>query len=231
MSLETINSFSELPSPLNKDEWFYAMIENSPFLIMRNREDATITYVNKAVCKLFNILPENIVGKKWLTDLNDTQKKMLLNNLAQSKKDLTSFKNIVPYILEGGTRKIIEWITSPIYDNHDRFVGEYQGIGIDITDKVATEDELQKKEDQLEIFFGQSLDGFFFMQGEEPIKLDDSVDKKEVIDKLLNTQHIIKANKAFLDQYRATESEILGLTPADFFTHEPSLELISALKF
>jgi hypothetical protein len=35
---------------------------------------------------------------------------------------------------------------------------------------------------RLELFFSQSLDGFFFMMIDEPVRWDDSVDKEQVLD-------------------------------------------------
>ena len=37
-------------------------------------------------------------------------------------------------------------------------------------------------DDRLEVFFSQSLDGFFFMMLDEPVRWDDGVDKDAVLD-------------------------------------------------
>jgi PAS domain S-box-containing protein len=203
----------------NNEKWFEAMIEYSSILIIRNLGDATITYANKAVCKTFGFPKEEIVGKKWLSE---EEKDKIINNLGVANQNLKSFKTIVPYKLNNGNAKIIEWETSPIYDIDGNFTGEYQGWGFDITDKVTTEVELRKKENQLEIFFKQSLDGFFFMQIEEPVDVSQKANKDIAFEKLSTSLKVSKVNKAFLDQYGATESDVIGLTPLDFFLHNPS---------
>ena len=129
------------------------MIEHSPILIIRNLGDATITYVNDAVCKLFNISKESIIGHKWLTDLTQDEKRTILDSLNIANNNLGSFKTIVPYKLKDGTEKTIEWNTSPIFDSAGKFTGEYQGLGFDITEKTFIKKELHQKESQLEIFF------------------------------------------------------------------------------
>ncbi|MEW6652970.1 MAG: PAS domain-containing sensor histidine kinase [Bacteroidota bacterium] len=73
---------------------------------------------------------------------------------------------------------------------------------------------------ELEAFFKQSLDGFFFMALDTPINWEDKSKKDEAFHKFFYEQRITKANQAFLDQYLAQENDIIGLTPADFFVHD-----------
>ena len=58
--------------------------------------------------------------------------------------------------------------------------------------------------DRLELFFSQSLDGFFFMMLDEPVRWDDSVDKERVLDYVFEHQRMTKVNDALLAQYGAT---------------------------
>jgi PAS domain S-box-containing protein len=78
---------------------------------------------------------------------------------------------------------------------------------------VSTNDE------RLELFFSQSLDGFFFMMIDEPVRWDDSVDKEAALDYIFEHQRITKVNDAMLTQYRATPEQFLGLRPRDLFEH------------
>jgi PAS domain S-box-containing protein len=72
----------------------------------------------------------------------------------------------------------------------------------------------------LELFFSQSLDGFFFMMLDEPIRWNDSVDKEAVLDYVFEHQRITKINDAMLAQYGATKEQFLGVTPATLFAHD-----------
>ncbi len=81
--------------------------------------------------------------------------------------------------------------------------------------------ELFEQQKQLEMFFSQSIDGFFFMMLNEPVTWDNSVDKLEVLDYVFANHRITKVNQAMLDQYGAREDDFLGLTPADIFAHDP----------
>ncbi len=96
------------------------------------------------------------------------------------------------------------------------------GAHLDISQRKAAQEELERQGELLELFFRQSMDGFFFMMLDEPVEWNDSVDKEKALDYIFEHQHITKINRAMLEQYGAKEeSEFLGFTPADFFAHNP----------
>ncbi|HMA19194.1 MAG TPA: histidine kinase [Gemmatimonadaceae bacterium] len=76
-------------------------------------------------------------------------------------------------------------------------------------------------EQLLELFFSQSMDGFFFMMLDEPVEWNESVDKDRVLDYVFEHQRMTKVNSAILTQFNAaTPEDILGTTPAQFFAHD-----------
>ena len=77
-------------------------------------------------------------------------------------------------------------------------------------------------DDRLELFFAQSLDGFFFMMLDEPIAWDDSADKETLLDYVFDHHRVTKANEAMLRQYGASAAEFLGMTPRRLFAHNPA---------
>lgn len=60
------------------------------------------------------------------------------------------------------------------------------------------------------------------MMLDEPVQWDDTVDKEKTLDYVFAHQRITKANQAILEQYGATEEQFLGLTPNDFYAHQPT---------
>ncbi len=72
----------------------------------------------------------------------------------------------------------------------------------------------------LELLFSQSLDGFFFMMLDEPIRWDDEADKDRLLDYIFAHQRVTKVNAAMLAQYGARQEQFLGMTPADFYEHD-----------
>ncbi len=79
---------------------------------------------------------------------------------------------------------------------------------------------LRESEALLELFFSQSLDGFFFMMLDEPVRWEETRDKDRILDYAFAHQRITKVNDAMLTQYGATREQFLGLTPNDFYQHD-----------
>jgi formate hydrogenlyase transcriptional activator len=77
-----------------------------------------------------------------------------------------------------------------------------------------------RADDRLELFFSQSLDGFFFMMLDEPVRWDDSIDKEAALDYVFDHHRVTKVNDAMLAQYGATRDTFLGTTPRDLFRHD-----------
>ncbi|MDA3951354.1 MAG: diguanylate cyclase [Spirochaeta sp.] len=82
------------------------------------------------------------------------------------------------------------------------------------------EEELTESKARLDLFFSQSLDGFFFMMLDEPLAWHDATDKDATLERALTHYRLTKINQAMLDQYGATEEMLLGLTAWDFFEHD-----------
>jgi signal transduction histidine kinase len=73
----------------------------------------------------------------------------------------------------------------------------------------------------LELFFSQSLDGFFFMMLDEPIAWDANADKPRLLDYVFEHQRMTKVNGAIVAQFHARSTdELIGRTPAQFFAHD-----------
>jgi hypothetical protein len=65
---------------------------------------------------------------------------------------------------------------------------------------------MDPSDDRLELFFSQSLDGFFFMMLDEPIAWHDGADKDALLDYALDHHRVTKVNDAMLRQYGATRT-------------------------
>ena len=71
-----------------------------------------------------------------------------------------------------------------------------------------------------ELFFEQSIDGFFIMMLDEPIKWDDAADKEALLDYVFHHQRMTIANEAYARQYHMPLAALIGKTPAEFFAHD-----------
>ena len=84
----------------------------------------------------------------------------------------------------------------------------------------AQQAKLRQSEEELTLFFSQSLSGFFFMMLDEPIVWDESADQSALLDYIMTHQRMTRVNAAMLEQYGASEAEFIGLTAADLFAHD-----------
>ena len=91
----------------------------------------------------------------------------------------------------------------------------------DITARKEAERALKEREEKLELFFSQSLDGFFFMELDHPVDWNAHSDREALLDYVFKHQRITKANQSLLALYGATEAEFMGLTPDMLFSHDP----------
>ncbi len=89
------------------------------------------------------------------------------------------------------------------------------GTIVDITQRKLKEEKLKQNEERLDLFFNQSLDGFFFRMLDEPVIWNDIVNKEKTLDYVINHLRITKINSAMLEQYGATEKDFIGLTIND----------------
>jgi signal transduction histidine kinase len=71
-----------------------------------------------------------------------------------------------------------------------------------------------------ELFFAQSIDGFFIMMLDEPIDWTNATDKEGLLEHVFEHQRMTIANEAYARQYRVPLAELLGKTPAEFYAHD-----------
>jgi signal transduction histidine kinase len=71
-----------------------------------------------------------------------------------------------------------------------------------------------------ELFFAQSIDGFFIMMIDEPIVWNDAADKEALLEYVFHHQRMTIANDAYAQQYRVPLAQLIGKTPAEFFAHD-----------
>ena len=71
-----------------------------------------------------------------------------------------------------------------------------------------------------ELFFAQSIDGFFIMMLDEPIEWNDAADKDALLEYVFKNQRMTIANEAYARQYRVALPQLIGKTPAEFYAHD-----------
>lgn len=101
----------------------------------------------------------------------------------------------------------------------------------DLTQQLRAEATITEQQRLLEAFFTQSLDGFFFMMLDRPIRWNDDSDKEALLDYAFANHRITRVNDAMLAQYGRTRDQMLGITPADLYAHDPAQGRIAWRRF
>ena len=81
-------------------------------------------------------------------------------------------------------------------------------------------EKLKESEYRLDLFFRQSLTGFFIMMLDEPIYWNDTIDKEKLLDYIFGHQTCTRVNQAMLDQYDMILDDFLYKTPKELFSHD-----------
>ncbi|MCW6050954.1 PAS domain S-box protein [Lyngbya sp. CCAP 1446/10] len=89
----------------------------------------------------------------------------------------------------------------------------------EILSRWRAEEALRESQEQLELFFSQSLDGFFFMMLDEPVHWKNAAEKEKVLDYVFANGRITKANDALITQYGANREEFIGQTLNFLLSH------------
>ena len=97
----------------------------------------------------------------------------------------------------------------------------YRGVDKNVTVRRKLQEQLEESVARMDLFFRQSLDGFFFMMLDEAVTWNAAADTETTLDYIFQHQRITRINQAMLDQYGAREEDFLGMTPAEFFQHDP----------
>jgi len=176
--------------------------------------------VNQAFADMLGYEKEELANKTWqmLTPHEDIPSiQGIIDSLLKGEKHTARFTK--RYIHKNGSY-IWADVSVAIQRDFDGKPLHFITTVVDITERKRAEEIIRESETRLELFFTQSLDGFFFMMLDEPIQWDGIEEKEKLLDYVFDHQRITKVNDAMLSQYGATRDQFLGSTPRTLFAHD-----------
>ncbi|WP_052507393.1 hybrid sensor histidine kinase/response regulator [Desulfonatronovibrio magnus] len=126
-----------------------SVVQSQKEMICRFLPDTTLTFVNEAYCRAFNMDAESLVGRKFLDFLPQDQHESVLKKLAALNARNPTQTYAHPVIYRDGTKAWQEWTDYVILDSQKR-VTELQSVGKDVTEQKLAQDRIQKINQELQ---------------------------------------------------------------------------------
>lgn len=177
--------------------------------------DGNFIKTNKAWEEILGYTTKELDQKKFLEFVHPDDMQPTLDAMASLERQEKVLNFINRYRCKDGSYRWIEWRSNPkgklIY-----------AAARDVTEHIQSQEALRESEKELNLFFSQSMDGFFFLMLDEPIDWHGGLDKEKMLDYAFHHLRITKVNQAMLDQYGAKEDEMMGATVAELFQDDPA---------
>ena len=175
--------------------------------------DGYLVKTNRAWSEVLGYAQDELNSRRFLDfvhpeDVEDTLKAMA--ELAAGR-DVYDFTN--RYRSKDGSYRYLEWRTHP--RGHLSYAAAR-----DVTDRILMEQKLAREKKWIDLFFDQSLHGFFFCMLDEPISWHEAADREALIEYMLDHQRMTQVNQAMLDQYGATAEDFVGITARELLQHD-----------
>jgi len=183
-----------LEEQLHKSQAFYqGIVEDQMRLICRFLPDGTITFVNEAYCRYFNLQQDQLVGCKSssLMPLNDAP--LLTDIVAGLSPENPALMAEYSVTLPTGEVRWHQWTSRAFYNEQNKFI-KLQAVGQDITEHKRTQERLRL----LESAVTNANDVILITEGKQ-----------------INPPgpKIVYVNTAFTATTGYLASEVIGLTP------------------
>jgi|GEM_PF-1253021 len=112
---------------------YRSVVEDQTELIGRSKPDGTITFVNEAYCRYFNVACQTVTGTFFSPKVHedDTDRVAKIIRSLSPENQVSDFENRI--ILENGETRWLQWTARAIFDQAGILI-EYQYVGRDITE-------------------------------------------------------------------------------------------------
>ena len=167
----------------------FKMINESPLIVCGLTPDGTTNFINPAAERILGYSKNEIMGKNWwLTFYPDNEFKQVTKRFQDAKsRQIQNYAMVVT--TKSGEKRSISW-NSIHRKNSTNETTEIISFGVDVTEQIKAQEELNKSENLLNKIFNVSS---------EALRLLDSEKK------------IIKVNESYAKIYQKTADEFIGM--------------------
>jgi len=122
---------------------YRAVVDQQTELVERFTEDGTITFVNDAVCRFFDVDRRSLIGTKFHPLMSDGDREATQRHLASLGPDNPVGVIEVECVARDGSKRWLSWASQALVDDDGNFV-EFQSAGRDVTEQKQAEDDLRR---------------------------------------------------------------------------------------
>ena len=144
------------------EENYRTVVENQTEMINKWLPDGTITFVNEAYSRFYNLPAERILGQKWYQVARGMQVEQVESYFQEI---LSSINPSNPFMMSEHTEEAadgsvhwVNWVDRGIFDEEGNLL-EVQAVGRDITQRKQAEEALRASEDKFKYVFDYSIIG------------------------------------------------------------------------
>jgi PAS domain S-box-containing protein len=131
------------------EERYRNVVEDQTEFICRFTPDGTLTFVNAAYCRYFQLIQEECIGSRHSVILPPDVLQKMKRHLSALTRENPAAYIIHRIIMPSGEERWHRWSDRAIF-NKDGEVIEYQSVGRDITERIHAEEILRKTKEYLE---------------------------------------------------------------------------------
>jgi PAS domain S-box-containing protein len=139
------------------EERYRDVVESQSHLICRYLPDTTLTFVNEAYCRFWNMSRDELIGRKFIELIPEGVRDDVLRRIASLVEHprIDSLEHAV--LKPGGGLGWQHWTNHALVDGTGTVV-ELQGVGHDVSERKRATDALKERESELRVAYQRVRD-------------------------------------------------------------------------
>lgn len=143
-------------------EFYRALVEDMPIMVIRIAVDGTLRYVNQHFCDFYHASPDELIGKNLMDFFPEEEQNILRDHLHSFTRE-NPFKSFeLPVRHSDGKTYWLLWRERAVFDEKGGTIG-YQSVCQDITKQKELEQELRASEQKFRAAVDTMAEGFMLL--------------------------------------------------------------------
>ena len=180
-----------------------SIIESQQEMVCRYNSDTTITFVNNAYCRMFNVQESDLLNTEFINHVFEEDVELVKNVIENLTTDNPT--SIVQHrSLINNEIRWQEWSNTAVFNEDDQII-EYQAVGRDITIQKGLEKKLKRQNKLLNSILESS---------------------STLVVRLDTNSNIQYANQSYIDTFFKKDEDYLNVNPLEHHIHKDYRSLL-----